>query len=619
MEHTVSLEEGLAACDRLLATLTRVLTLEARASLPSSDLLAPPLTLYALSQVRMRLRPALTASWLEQDPVHVSLFGGSNSGKSTLLNVLLGRAAAGMHVTARFSQYPEAYRPAALGSRWLDAFPSRFAGYRRYENQHPPRQTETLLEAKYCPAIAVLDPERTAAAAQLPAVTQTAVLWDAPDFSTAEAQAYFGAVLDLIALADIVILAVTDESYADDRTVMLFRMVSESGVALHAVVNKLDAGVDLVEDIKQTLNRNWRGPTPQLPLTSFHQLPTVTGTTPEQRLHLLLATHAAEEFRASIAEEIARGPVLKRQTLAGAVRFLERHLEDVLHVLVAEVEEAHVWQDTVKRTFTKEFLDRYHTDYLYGQQYGEFNQALVRLLALVEAPGLGGVMRFVTEFMRAPFRLVTGFLGFSQSESDKVDAARSAEWTTVTQLFSQWIAALKAEAQTFTHTRPHPAWPQVVHALSEDLEARMLRDFAQHYAAYRQEIDKEVQQRSQDLYDAIAQRPALLQGLRGVNVAADAATILLVVKSAGIDWSDAVISPLLAGCRRILLEAGMGAYLETQKRLLRQHQLTMFAQLVRKEGIQPLEHLFPARDSANDLDRARRDFAIVKDALLHIV
>ena len=56
------------------------------------DSIRAPILWYSLAQLRMRVRPALERAAIGVDPVHVALFGGTNTGKSTVLNVLLGRA-----------------------------------------------------------------------------------------------------------------------------------------------------------------------------------------------------------------------------------------------------------------------------------------------------------------------------------------------------------------------------------------------------------------------------------------------------------------------------------------------------------------------------------------------
>ena len=48
---------------------------------------------------------------------------------------------------------------------------------------------------------------------------------------------------------------------------------------------------------------------------------------------------------------------------------------------------------------------------------------------------------------------------------------------------------------------------------------------------------------------------------------------MLVIRSGGLNWSDAVLGPLLAGLRHALLEAGLDQYLQTQQNLLKRKQM----------------------------------------------
>src|SRR5262249_29054253 len=151
-----------------------------------------------------------------------------------------------------------------------------FAGYRRYRGEHPPRQSDDDLRLSgYRPALATHElepsPESQLAAA-------TAVIWDAPDFSTEAAETYLQAVLDLLALADLVVLSVTDEAYADDRGITLLRMIGDAGVPTLVVANKLPANPSLLEDITRTLESAGKSRAPVLPL------PEANGASPAERL-----------------------------------------------------------------------------------------------------------------------------------------------------------------------------------------------------------------------------------------------------------------------------------------------------------------------------------------------
>ncbi len=605
-EHLAPQDEPLAACDRLITLLERALSLEPIHAGVRDDTIQAPMTRYLAAQLRMRIRPALAPGWPAYDPVHVALFGGTNSGKSTVLNLLVSRAAAGMHATARFSRYPEAYHAGALNDRWLTSAPSRFSDYHCYRDRHPPRQSDDdLTRHGYRPAFAILDLDRLGTAA--PAEPESAaVFWDAPDFSTEEAQAYLGAVLDVVALADVVIMTVTDESYADDRGTALLRMLQDSGVTLHVVANKLTAGPELLQDIKDTLAAHRHG--------TMLSLPLVEGRTAQERLGRLMGTAEAEALRQTIARDVARGSQLKRQTLAGAVDLLQRRLGEVLRPLVAEVELANAWEYMVERLTQRELLDRYRSEYLDGERYGEFNQTLVRLMDLLEIPGVGPLLRLLSMAVRTPFRLASGVLrGLLGGVTGQ--PTQPPEQEVLDRLVQHWLAALRSEAQLLASTASHPGWGDLVRRLdSLDFSRQLGQTFERAYGTYRQTVSEEIQRRAQEIYHAIAQRPWLLKILRGTNLIVDATSIMLVIKSGGLNWSDAVLGPLVAGLRHALLEAGLDKYLQTQQSLLKRKQLEAMQAAVEEHLARPVRALFTAAARAEELDTARRDVARLSQA-----
>ena len=619
MPQGVPQNDASAACDRLIVLFEHALAVEEKRRTVAEDTVRVPLIPYAIAQMRMRVQPALTPGWPSGDPVHIALVGGTNSGKSTVVNVCLGCSAAGMHVTARFSQHPEAYRPAALGDQWLTAYPSRFTGYTRFRDARPPRQPDReILSQGYRPALAIFDPASgLTTPCPLPGTT-AAVIWDTPDFSTDVAQAYLSAVLDVVALADIVIMTVTDESYADARGCALLSLISESGVQIYVVANKLTACQELLDDIKTKVDANWRGKTPRLPAEQWYRLPFVSGDTPAQRLASLLARREAVALRDAIAREAGRGAALKRQGLRGAVDFLERRLVDVLRLLSAEVEVASAWESTVRRIIQTECLEPYYNQYLHGQRYGEFNHTLIQVMELLEVPWIGPLSKRLSAVLRLPFRLAHGLFQRLLGGAHVV-SQRAPEQELMAELVTRSLAALKAEAQTLADTATHPAWTEVVRGLdSHAWHTQMVNRFETAYAAYRQEVEAEIQRRATAISQAIAQRPWLLNLLRGANLVMDTAAIVLVLKSGGLDWSDAVIGPLVASLRRILVEAGLESYLRRQEERLKQKQFEALQALVTIHLMQPVGALFVSEVQPDAIAAARRDFACVQVAALQV-
>jgi hypothetical protein len=224
----------------------------------------------------------------------------------------------------------------------------------------------------------------------------------------------------------------------------------------------------------------------------------------------LLQPPQARQQRAALGAEEQRGPELKRAVLQGALRFLERRIEEVFRPLEREAEAAAVWERTALQVTEVEFFSRYQKEYLDSQRYGEFNQALVYLMELLEVPWIGRVMKVLRSVVGVPFRLVSGFLsrmffGASSSKSE-----RRPEHAVITQLFTAWLPALKAEAQQHASTQTHPAWAAVVYGLDDaDFRNRLAKSFETAYQTYERDLDAEVQRRSREIYTVVEQNPTL--------------------------------------------------------------------------------------------------------------
>jgi hypothetical protein len=186
-------------------------------------------------------------------------------------------------------------------------------------------------------------------------------------------------------------------------------------------------------------------------------------------------------------------------------------------------------------------------------------------------------------------------------------------------LIQHWLASLKAEAQLLASTASHPAWGDLVRRLdSLDYSRQLAQTFERAYGSYRQTVNEEIQQRAQEIYHAIAQRPWLLNVLRGTNLVVDATSVMLVIQSGGLNWSDAVLGPLVAGLRHALLEAGLDRYLQTQQSLLKRKQMEALQETVRQHLARPVRDLFTGAAHAEELETARHDMARVSEAALRV-
>jgi hypothetical protein len=608
---------ALVACRTLSAALTKAAALEAARRPAGDDTVHVPVVKFVDAQVRMRFAPALADGWPGNDPVHIVLFGGTNSGKSTVLNLLLGRPIAGMNAIPRFSQHPEGFNR-DVSADWFDRFPTRWEGYARYVNQHPPRQTDAELRAGYKPAVSLVNPDLsvvggvTLPEALAPVAAPDAVLWDCPDFSTVQARAYMGTVIDAAAMADVIVVTVTTESYLDDRGGQLLTLLVDSGAVVHVVANKVSGDPQLLADIRAGVGTNSRGN--KLEPAGVHPLPMVTADSAQQRLAMLLQSPQGNEVRRAVRAEADRGTLLKRRALLASLDFVERRLTEVLLPLDREADVGRHWQAAVDRHSQSVILDRYASDYINSARYGEFNRTLGRLMELVEVPIISDIMKGITRVLRTPYTWVKRRLGLEESPKK-----RPPEEEVLTELVDKWISTLRGEAQQRQEKSPHPGWAGIIGQLdSAAFRDRIFTEgFAAGYADYRHRLEQEERQRAEAMYKKLAERPVLLNSLRTMLAGADALALFLAIKTlGGIDWSDLVVGPVMLKVRRWFTEKGLGAFLEAQKAALEQWQRSAVSTLVYDTLAAPARGLFKSDVSAQDVEAARGAFRTIKATLM---
>ena len=149
--------------------------------------------------------------------------GGTNTGKSTIFNVLLGETVSPVVATAAATRFPLI---AAC-----------------------PRRAQQCLEGKLIPEFepfpllnpdAVVQPDAPLGAlyvAEVASLPETLVLLDTPDVDSIE-KANWVVANSIRAAGDVIVAVLTPEKYKDDRVVSFFRQARESGRVIIPLMNK---------------------------------------------------------------------------------------------------------------------------------------------------------------------------------------------------------------------------------------------------------------------------------------------------------------------------------------------------------------------------------------------
>src|SRR6266567_2685211 len=254
-----------------------------------------------------------------------------------------------------------------------------------------------------------------------------------------QAPGYLTRLLEVAALADVIVYVASDERYNDEVPTQFLRVLLQANKYVICVLTKMrDADAQpLVQHFRQEVVKglpNARGVVDVL---------AVPFLTPEQ---LSDPARQANRYRIPLLNQLAvlgHSPTAARKrTVIGALRFLFNAQQRLLAVALHDVEALATWR-TMVQNGQVEFDQRYRREYLTSEKYRGFDDALLRLLQLLELPGLGKVVSGTLWVLRTPYRLAKGWL--SQALT-RPDAPSLPELPILEDALGGWLDGLRKEA-----------------------------------------------------------------------------------------------------------------------------------------------------------------------------
>ena len=487
-------------------------------------------------------------------PLQFGILGPTQAGKSTLVNLLLNRNAAGVSALAGYTVHAQGFvtlehsLPAA--SQVAEQF---FSDYALTDPEH---LDHTLLQQ-----YSLTSPGNQSPSNLLP--PEPAVVWDSPDFDSIESRGYRSAVLRVVALADVVILMTSKDKYADRSVWDMLELIRPLGKPLLVCINKLNP--EDAEAVTQSFLQRFREhqPADSAPTDAplIVPIPYMKGLSEsaDQLVHSVGDTLAA-------SIQTVTNDVDRQAQTAGAERFIQHHMQDWLAPAVAEQQAFEVWQQAINDGLDTAMKTYQHSYLQHPQKYDTFNRALTELLDLLEIPGLasalGTTRTVVTWPVRTLFKLGKSAISNSTEKPNAVPVEFEDEILLLAQnhLHSELVGFAMDQAAD----QPEQAlwWRTLAQQLREQrpmLDARFRQAVDQYQAAFAPEVEKAAAK----LYQSLQDQPTLLNGLRAFRLSTDAAAVVLAVKSGGLAASDLLIAPATLGLTSMLTEGALGRYMES--------------------------------------------------------
>jgi hypothetical protein len=488
-------------------------------------------------------------------PLHIAVVGGAGAGKSTVANLLSGAPAAEANPQAGFTRHPIAFTSLNGAVNWT-GYLGFLGPLQRLSQPGPSSLDQDVYQVRRVPS----DPASYD-------ILKDFVVWDCPDMTTWAATGYITRLLEATALADVLVYVASDERYNDEVPTQFLRLLLLTGKPVVVVLVKMRE-----EDAQAMVAHFSREVGGTLP-------PGVIGTlaipflTPEQ---LADPARKALKYRIPLLNQIAvlggTAAAARQRTIYGALHYLRRQQDDMLAATRRDIQALQGWQAAVQ-VGRQEFDQRYHREYLTTEKFRGFDEALVRLIELLDLPGVGKLLSGALYVLRTPYRLLKGWFMKAVSRPESVGRP---ETPVLEESLTGWIDSLRKEAARQAPT--HPLWAYVSHGFqSGGLTSAARERFNVVYRNFQLSLTDEVDRTARSIYEQLEKNPLMLNSLRTGKFALDVAAIAGTIAAGPTLW-DFVLVPLIASLTHQLVELLGYQVVESQREATRQRQQALMVQ-----------------------------------------
>ena len=501
---------------------------------------------------------------IKRQPLQVSVIGPTQAGKSSIVNVLLDSNLANVSPLAGHTIHPQGYAKQDIVAA-CEGLQHYFGRFQQMQQDQMPRDRHDCYSLSQVDSKSGFLPE--------------CVLWDTPDFDSIDSSTYREGVIRAIALADIIILVVSKEKYADQSVWDMMAALEALHQPTLICLNKLSEGSEAL--LLNSLKEKWQ-------LVRSDSFPEVVPLYYQKNIGLPLWPNFHRDLLKKLSSQVDHKKQVRYEQ-----ELVQKYWSEWLEPVVSEHNAAIEWQKLVDQGI-KQALESYQRDYLnHPHHYETFQHALAELLALLEIPGLAGFLTGARKVLTWPIRKMMKLgqkrLHIADSSQELVLLNQIAEHTLI-QLMDHLMDKAEEEHQRL--------WWKEVGSLLRRQRQDLLQNFTQAALNYHLAFQQDVEKTAQRLYHKLQEQPLVLNSLRATRVTADATAIALTLHMGGIGIHDLVFAPAMLTITTLLTESAMGSYMHKVENDLKQQQLQAVKQRLFIESMGNVLALLPEQLSS---------------------
>jgi GTPase SAR1 family protein len=470
-------------------------------------------------------------------PLQIAVIGPTQAGKSSIVNLLLNGELAGVSPLAGYTVHPQGFCH-QINYHDCDELQHYFGRFQCLEQSALSRNRFDCYSLATSQGSSDLLPP--------------CVVWDTPDFDSIDAADYREGVIRTIALADIIVLVVSKEKYADQSVWEVMKTIAAFKQPTLICLNKVNEGSEAV--LLESLRQKWQ--------QSRHDAMPMVVNLPFQKLATLpLWPATAKNALVNLSQQVAH-----KHCAENLHKLLIRQWPQWLAPIVAEHHAQQQWQTLVEQCLA-DALKLYRRDYLdHPHHYQTFQNALLNLLKLLEIPGFARALSKTRRVMTWPVRKLMAMGQGAANPIQEISILNQIGEHVLIQLADKLLE--KAETQS----NQGNWWRETALALRQHRPQLLLR-YQQAVTLYHDDFRQDVDAAAHRLYYKLQEQPLVLNSLRATRITTDAGAMLLAIQTGGIGIHDLILTPLMLTITSLLTESAIGSYMHKVEAELKQHQL----------------------------------------------